>query len=51
MLKLVRNRKILNSHLFCLNSHPSRACLVLRACKSLATTRRKGVNLTKKSVN
>ncbi len=29
-------RKIFNSHLFWLNSHPSRACLVLRACRSAA---------------
>ncbi len=29
-------RKILNSHLFWLNSNPGRACLVLRACRSAA---------------
>jgi len=29
-------RKILNSHLFWLNSHPGRACLVLRACRFAA---------------
>jgi len=30
------NRKFFNSHLFWLNSHPGRACLVLRACRSAA---------------
>jgi hypothetical protein len=29
-------KKILNSHLFWLNSHLGRACLVLRACRSAA---------------
>jgi hypothetical protein len=29
-------RKFFNSHLFWLNSHPGRACLVLRACRSAA---------------
>jgi hypothetical protein len=28
--------KFFNSHLFWLNSHPGRACLVLRACRSAA---------------
>jgi len=28
--------KFLNSHLFWLNSHPGCACLVLRACRSVA---------------
>ncbi len=27
-------RKFFNSHLFWLNSHPGRACLVLRTCRS-----------------
>jgi UPF0716 family protein affecting phage T7 exclusion len=29
-------RNFFNSHLFWLNSHPGRACLVLRACRSAA---------------
>jgi len=33
---MLRFGKILNSHLFWLNSHPGRACLVLRACRSAA---------------